>query len=61
MFTVKFVDESALPSGHTWVIGATPDGQRFLFIKEGARCSRTIEEAWEAGHLLNLPDFRVAV
>lgn len=62
MFTVRFVDESALPRDQVWVIGVDGStGQRFLFIKRGARSSTVLEEVWAAGHRLDEPDLRVAV
>jgi hypothetical protein len=61
MFEVRFVDEDALPPDQAWVIGVTRDGRRFLFVKEGARCATTLEEAWEAGCRIDAPDLRVVV
>lgn len=61
MYTVRFVDESALPTGHAWVIGVDRAGHRFLFIKQGARSATVLEEAWAAGQALNASELRVAV
>jgi hypothetical protein len=63
MFTVRFVSEDALPTGHSWVIGVAEGGDRFLFVKRGAVCSSTFEEVWEAAMLLNesAAPLRVAV
>lgn len=56
-FTVRYVDETALPSGHDWVIGVTGDGARFLFVKERVGLSPgLIEEAWAGGHGLDVED-----
>jgi len=61
MFTVRFIDEDALPENQAWVIGVTAEGRRFLFIKHGARSAQIIEDAWEGGLLLNSAELRVAV
>jgi len=48
MFAVRFVDEDSLPTDQAWVTGIDRNGRRFLFIKEGARSTVTLEEAWAA-------------
>lgn len=59
---VQFVDEDALPEGHAWVIGATADGGRFLFVKRGAAITAAIiADAWQGGLLLNSPALRLVV
>jgi hypothetical protein len=61
MFAVRFVPEDALPPEQVWVLGVDDSGQRFLFVKEGARSATALEEAWSAGCLLNTPRLRAVV
>ena len=63
MFKVRFVDDDALPTEQTWVIGVDDrTGDRFIFMKRGAAiCPSAWEEVWRYGHFLNAPELRVAV
>lgn len=60
-FTVRLVDEDALPADQAWVIGITHRGERFIFVKQGAFFPSVIAEIWEAGFCLNTRSLRVAV
>lgn len=59
MFSVKFVNESALPAQHAWVVGVDDRGDRFLFIKEGAVSPVVIEQALAGCHVVTPPALRV--
>ena len=63
MFSVRYVEEDALPEGQAWVIGVDArTGDRFIFMKRGAvECPSAWEEVWRYGHVLNNYPLRVAV
>lgn len=54
MFTVRFIAEDALPPDQVWALSIDQDGNRYLFIKEGAKSCTVLEEAWQ-GEAILLP------
>lgn len=46
MYSVKFVDDGALPAGHNWAIARDGDGNFYAFIKQSKVSPCVLEQAW---------------
>lgn len=46
MYSVMFVDDEALPAGHTWALVSDAEGNFYAFIKRSHVTPHTLEQAW---------------
>lgn len=48
MYSVKFVADEALPSGHKWALARDGEGNYYVFIKQSCVSPSVLEQAWAA-------------